>query len=295
MKIARPNHQLGFTLIELLVVISIIALLIAILLPALGKARSAAQDINCLSNIRQNGGAQFMYTNDSDQFLLAVMANGTPGHPYVADGQASVTTQLKYGMPASTKFAGGKWLDVISDDYGNGSLGMLECPKAAWTSGGVNYSLGYLLNRHVHRWGQDTTPDGANRLDVFRDPANKVWLADSGLRGSSTNIFEGYGTHFRPLASANTGYQTSFSRRHYGSGEKRKGVFTQNAAWANVDVQDGSSNFFFFDGHAGTLPWEQIGVHYGYGSGAVLNGDTARYAKYWNPINDGGFYMETSP
>ncbi|QNN21883.1 type II secretion system protein [Planctomycetales bacterium ZRK34] len=61
------NSRPGFTLIELLVVVAIIALLVAILLPSLQKARELGQATACASNLRQSGICLHMYFNDNRQ------------------------------------------------------------------------------------------------------------------------------------------------------------------------------------------------------------------------------------
>lgn len=75
---AVHRQKIGFTLIELLVVISIIALLIAILLPALGKAKYAATLNQCRSNLHQVGIGAIAYAADSKDLLPPVSPGGKP-------------------------------------------------------------------------------------------------------------------------------------------------------------------------------------------------------------------------
>ncbi len=116
----------AFTLIELLVVISIIALLVALLLPVLSKARQAAQNVVCLTKLQQMGLASGMYNSDNREHP---MGPSWPPTTYHALGADFVPTH--YGSKASRPFRGQINRIIVPQDTLS-FPGYIEARARAW-------------------------------------------------------------------------------------------------------------------------------------------------------------------
>ena len=121
------HKKKGFTLIELLVVISIIALLIAILLPALSQARKTAMTAKCMSNLKQIATGTFAYLNFNTQ-----------AYPRITTGGADSAVPWTMTWPIKNHFfyAAGPGTPWIIDgtqglmlSYINNNTEVLECPN----------------------------------------------------------------------------------------------------------------------------------------------------------------------
>lgn len=128
----------AFTLIELLVVISIIALLVGILLPALGAARRTARAAVCMSNVRQMGTAQTAYANSNKQMFAAGNRRENP------------TRQITW-QAATYQFLTGTKLDPnflrpnVEDEFLRDTA--YECPQATIDEVSPDiYQLSYTMN-----------------------------------------------------------------------------------------------------------------------------------------------------
>jgi len=189
----------GFTLIELLVVIAVIAILAAILLPALAKAKERANQAGCLSNLKQWAAAQNMYVDDNNEVLpMTKIPQGTPGAPgsYNEDtpNWADLADIFSAGQGNSAWFnalppyVGSRPLVYYTLTIANGTTlfytakSIFQCPSAILDptlNPNVRVIFDYGMNSKG-MWGNfGTTTNYPLRLTTVKHPSAFVMFSDN--------------------------------------------------------------------------------------------------------------------
>jgi prepilin-type processing-associated H-X9-DG protein len=154
-------------LLELLVVMAIVAVLTAMLLPVLGRARSKAEAVVCLSNLRQWGLATQLYAADHGDLLPP---EGTPN-----PGERSTNTGWYIQLPLQMNLPRYHDMPWRTNAEVNPGRTVWLCPSNTRRSNGRNL-FHYCLNEHINGTGEENCPVV---LATVPNPSTAVWLFDT--------------------------------------------------------------------------------------------------------------------
>ena len=210
----------GFTLIELLVVIAIIAILAAMLLPALSRAREKARQAVCISNLKQIGIALFLYAEDNNGYIPRYIDGALDTLPNVWNHWHVHLTNDRDGSPQGIP----QYLPPLKPGKNN----VLCCPSAPRDNTNSSHET-YGMRATSYLWGNSHR---FIRLTPLRDPDPSY---DGSLQPSDYGIVADSATSTLPAGR---------SIYHFGGGDtasaERSRLCLRHTGFANVLLADGS-------------------------------------------------------
>jgi prepilin-type N-terminal cleavage/methylation domain-containing protein len=147
-----PASRGGFTLIELLVVIAIIAILAAMLLPALARAKEQARSIKCINNLRQIGIASRIYADDFQNTYFCAKGGALPnGGEWYLNPRSTVLRKVVDDQGNLIQYQDdGPYWALGYYEYIGKNINIFGCPSARivdeWHDGGLYYPHEYWAN-----------------------------------------------------------------------------------------------------------------------------------------------------